>query len=194
MATPTITKTQVPPTIVKLSTALGSFVASERIVRDSTAYCKFDSFVKHFKDFCLKTNVAPLDNEAVTPQTLFDATGLTVERDTYKAYPGPHGTLQKAAWVTGMSIVADDLHGEQLSLLCDFLNQRNVFVYDVTKYMKYPDFLKCLDAYCLQKRTKNFKPSARLLKDICVRFNVALETTGIHDGVKGKYLLGMDFA
>lgn len=183
------------PTTLNLNAALAKFVDSDKIKKDPASFCKYDSFVKNFKDFCVKSNIVPAENAAVTHEALFEATGLSVERDVYRAYPGRSGTLQKSSWIHGVSIAADDTFGAQFAVLCEFLDpMRKVFTYETSRYMKYADFLKCLDAYCLQKRVPSFKPPARLLKEMCIRFNLALENNGVRDGVKGKYLLGVDFA
>jgi hypothetical protein len=182
------------PVSVKMGDALQKFVASDRIRKDPEGFCKYEAFVKHFKDFCLKTSIVPADNAAVTPEAVYEATGLTAERDVYKAYPGKNGAIQKGSWILGVCIQADETHGALLSLLSDFLGQPGVFAFRTDAYMKYQDFVKCLDAYCLQKRAQGFKPNAKLLKDVCVRYNMALETNGVRDGVKGKYLLGVTWA
>lgn len=184
-----------PPKTVALAQALKDFCASDKVRVDPEAFCKYDSLVKHFRDYCKEKNISPDAKDAMSVDALYAATGSHVERDTYRAYPGKHGTIHKSTWILGFSIVADEVFSGQLDILCDFLSgSRGVFAFDTGRYMKYSDFLTCLDGYRLQRRFTAFKPSARLLKEICVRYNLALESNGIRDGVKGKYLLGIDFA
>lgn len=178
---------------------LKKFAESNKVRKDPSAVCKADSFVKAFKDYCKENTITLANPDEVTLDAIYQATGLTVERDTYRAYPGKNGSIHKSTWLVGASLVADDVHGLQLEVLNEFLDaKRGVFYFDTSVFMKYADFLKCLEAYCLQKRVSFFKPSARVLKEMCMRFNMALETAGVRayggaDAVKGKWLLGVDF-
>ena len=181
-----------------LEQTLKDFFQSAKIRKDPNAFCKCDSFAKHFKDY-LKEKQISLSDLQTNPTTFLDAvyaaTGLTIERDTYRSYPGRCGAIHKSTWLVGAAIVADEDYAVQLEFMCDFLDpKRGVFSFDTKKYMKYNDFLKCLDGYRLQRRVNSFKPSAKLLKDVCIRYNLALESNGIHDDVKTKWLLGLDFA
>jgi hypothetical protein len=191
MATPTAT-------VQTLEQTLKDFFQSAKIRKDPSAVCKCDSFVKHFKDYLKEKQITladPLMNPATLLDSIYAATGLTIERDTYRPYPGRCGAIHKSTWLTGAAIVADEDYAAQLEFMCDFLDpKRGVFSYDTKKYMKYADFLKCLDGYRLQRRIASFKPSARLLKDVCIRYNLALESSGVHDEIKTKWLLGLDFA
>lgn len=181
------------PTTLTLSAALSNFLGSDRVNKNAEGLCKYDSLSKHFKDYCTKNSIT-ISDATLSVDALRDHAGLDIEKDTYKSYPGPNGSIQKSTWVKGITLVADDLFGAQLAVLCEFLNPtRQVFKYDTTLYMKYTDFMKCLDAFCLQKRVPGFKPSARLLKEVCVRYNMALESNGVREGVKGKWLLGVNF-
>lgn len=168
-----------------------AFCASDKVRQDAASFCKFDSFVKHLKDYCKEKNLAL--EEPVTLDMVYAATGLTIERDTYRAFPGKRGNIHKSTWLVGLAIVADEAYATQLETMCEFLDG-NTFVFDTSKYVKFADFLTCFDGFRLRKRIASFKPSARLLKDICVRYNLALESSGVREGVKGKYLLGLDFA
>lgn len=173
---------------------LKDFFASAKIRKDPSAFCKYDSFVKHFKDYCKEKQVTITDPANLTLDVIYATTGLTVERDTYRPYPGRCGAIHKSTWLMGAAIVADEDYAAQLECLCDFLDpKRGAFAFDTKKYMKYNDFIKCLDGYRLQHRIASFKPSAKLLKDVCVRYNLALESNGVHEDVKTKWLLGLDF-
>lgn len=187
--------TETPLTPKKLNEAVASFLASPKVTKGTDAYCRVDAFVKGFKDFCKESKIAP-DSE-LNVDLISTLTGVSVEKDVYRAYPGKNGALQKASWVKGVSVVADDNHGAHLSILLDFAKTAKV-TYDTEKFMKYGDFLKCFEGFCLERRHTYFKPSARLLKDMCTRMNCALDTTGVRkyreeEATKGKWLLGVDF-
>jgi hypothetical protein len=183
----------------KLNDIVNDFMASTRVRKAPDAYCRADAFIKAFKDFCKDEKTNPdIEESRCTVDYLTTLSGVTIERDTYLPYPGKNGALQKNAWVKGLSIVADDLHGEQLSVLLGFVKQAKL-VFDTSIFMKYQDFLKVFEAFCLENRHAFFKPSARLVKEICIRFNLALDASGVRkyrddEPMKSKWLLGADFA
>lgn len=185
-----------PLTPKKLGDATKDFLASSKLSKGADSFCRVDAFVKAFKDYCKESKIQP-DNE-MTIDYLSTLSGVSVEKDVYKAYPGKNGALQKASWVKGVSVVSDDIHGANLTVLLNFAHSAKV-TYDTSRFMKYGDFLKCFEAFCLENRHTYFKPSARLLKDLCTRMNLALDTTGVRkyrdeEAAKGKWLLGVDFS
>lgn len=178
----------------KLNDVVKDFMASAKVAKDPNAFCRADALIRAFKDYCKESKVS---TDELTLDHLTTLPGVTVEKDTYLAYPGPNGSIQKSTWAKGVSVVADNQFGADLTTLLAFLDQAKL-TYDTSLFMKYSEFLKVFEAYCLTHRKTFFKPSGRVIKEICTRKNLAVDASGVRkygdeEPSKGKWLLGVDF-
>lgn len=170
--------------------AVAECVAAKIIAVSAGAYVKKEILTRRIKQFMKVKGYALEGEEGDVVGLLREALGVAApppeDDGRILPYPGPEGTLQKGPWILGLAIPDEDDYGAKLATLVRFA--RTNLRSDTAACIVYNDFCKCFDVYCMTHRIERFKPTARMLRELCARLNCVVD---VKDKVKRIY--GLDF-